>query len=694
MINEKSNTKKPMKLCHAAILLIFSYLSFYSVSMAQQTKPYELSSVNITGSGEFSETELKKIIQSKESPFWLWKFLDSFTPFGSSPTYFDSTAVTVDLVSLKSFYASNGFFETDFDYSYKIDTSSRTAELNYFIKDGKPFTYGKIVVHGFENLSLIRSLTSRYTSLSSTERFNQGKLASHMDQVLSILKNNGFMLTSFDSTIIIIDTLKKKTALDIYFSPGNRYSYSEIRVEKNGEGKNLVSDDLIKYVANINVDQIYSEEEIAKSRLRLARTGLFNTINLKGVVDDTLGNKVPLSIFGDIGIMNELSPEVFIDNEFNTSNIGLGLSYTRKNFFGDARKLTLSTRFKVNDIQNFRFSSTSERDSTFQTQVDVSLLLEQPFFFRRNISASLESYYKTYNISNTRFQNGGGKLKMAVDMPTYTFVNLLNPYLTLDILGYDIGLSVSGVPFVRTLNSTTTLFGSEIGSTTANDFFYPFQGYNLNQIIELAYTTTTTTDKGEFISDSLGVKEISKDDIGLFYKLQTSFANYFSMSRDNNTVLALKFKIGYIQSFVGGEELIPPNQTFFAGGANSVRGWRARELVPETKVEFIGVTKPVEDNIRGGTFIVEGSFEYRRKFNPDFGFTIFTDYGNTWNGYKEFRFNDIAVAVGVGVRYYSPFAPFRIDFGWKLWDPQNQVTLFKRAFWHAFEFHFGIGEAF
>src|SRR3989304_10472823 len=334
-----------MKLCHAAILLIFSYLSFYSVSMAQQTKPYELSSVNITGSGEFSETELKKIIQSKESPFWLWKFLDSFTPFGSSPTYFDSTAVTVDLVSLKSFYASNGFFETDFDYSYKIDTSSRTAELNYFIKDGKPFTYGKIVVHGFENLSLIRSLTSRYTSLSSTERFNQGKLASHMDQVLSILKNNGFMLTSFDSTIIIIDTLKKKTALDIYFSPGNRYSYSEIRVEKNGEGKNLVSDDLIKYVANINVDQIYSEEEIAKSRLRLARTGLFNTINLKGVVDDTLGNKVPLSIFGDIGIMNELSPEVFIDNEFNTSNIGLGLSYTRKNFFGDARKLTLSTRF-------------------------------------------------------------------------------------------------------------------------------------------------------------------------------------------------------------------------------------------------------------------------------------------------------------------------------------------------------------
>jgi outer membrane protein insertion porin family len=167
-----------------------------------------------------------------------------------------------------------------------------------------------------------------------------------------------------------------------------------------------------------------------------------------------------------------------------------------------------------------------------------------------------------------------------------------------------------------------------------------------------------------------------------------------ALSRDNNTVFGLKFKIGYIQAFVGGDELIPPNQTFFAGGANSVRGWRARELVPETSVSFIGVTNPEEDNIRGGTFIIEGSFEYRRKFNPDFGFVFFLDYGNTWNGYQRIQIDQIALAIGTGLRYYSPFAPFRIDFGWKLWDPQNQITLIDRAFWQAFEFHFGIGEAF
>ena len=679
----------------AAFILMIIISQLCSNIYAQPGELYELSSIEFIGNNEFSDSDLKNVIQSKENPFWLWKFFESFTPFGSPPVYFDSLAITVDIISLKSFYAVNGFFETSFSYSYDVDTSSKSVVLTYPLLEGTEFTYGKINVHGLNKVEYLHSQIIPYTSLSNTERFNQEKLQRHMSNVLSILKNNGYMLAMFDSTLIIMDTLMNKTDLEIYFTTGDKYLFDEIRVEKNGEGKDLVSDELIKYVASIEVGQMYNAEEIAKSRLRLARTGLFNSINLKGVIEDTVSNKVPLNIKGTIGSMNDLSPEVFIDNEFNTSNIGIGLSYSRKNFFGDARKLTLSTKFKVNDIQNFNFFSTSEGDSIIQTQVDVRLLLEQPFFFSRSISASLEAYYKTYNIFETRFENEGGRLNLAIDMPVHSFINLLNPYLNLDILGYDIFSKVNGVQLVTNPRSTAAILGSAVGSTTANDFFFPVKGYNLNQILELALTRTKVNFSGQYIQDSVGLAEITTDDdIGFYYKLQTTFTNYIGVSRDNNTVLGMKFKIGYIQTFVGGDGLIPPNQTFFAGGANSVRGWRARELVPESRISFIGATNPAEDNIRGGTFILEGSFEYRRKFNPDFGNTFFLDYGNTWNGYKGIQLEEIALAVGFGLRYYSPFAPFRIDFGWKLWDPQNQISLFERAFWQAFEFHFGIGEAF
>ena len=680
---------------YAVIFLFFLICFWGNTSYAQSSfNDIELTEINFKGNKEFSASDLKSIIQSKESPFWLWKFFNSFSFLGSPPEFFDSTAISVDVVSLKSFYASQGFFQAAITASYKIDTTSRAAALTYQIKEGPVFTYRNKTWHGLEDLGYLDRFTSPYTTFLGGYRFMETQVSNNVNEVLSILKNNGFMLATFDSTIITIDSVQKATDLDIYFTPGNRYRYNEIKIEKSGEGKNLVSDELIRYATGIQDSQYYSDDEIAKSRLRLARTGLFNTINLRGIVEDTMGNFVPLGIYGDIGTMNDLSPEVFIDNEFRSSNIGIGLSYTRKNFLGDARKLTLSTRGKVNDIQNFSFASKSAKDSTFQTQIDLSLLIEQPFFLRRNISASMEAFYKTYNISRVRFENAGGKLRLAVDMPTYTFVNLLNPYLTLDILGYDINLAVNNETFVRTPTSTTSILGSEIGSSTTNDFFYPTTGYNLNQVVEVALTGTRTTDQGQYIQDSLGVSEVQNSKTGLYYKLQTTFSQYFTMSKDKRSVLAWKLKVGYIHTFVGGAELIPPNQTFFAGGANSVRGWRARQLVPSTQVQFIGVTEPVNDNIRGGTFIIEGSIEHRRKVEPEIGLAVFLDYGNTWNGYKEFQFKQLAVAIGWGVRYYSPFAPFRIDFGWMLWDPVNEKTLFQRSFLKSFEFHFGIGEAF
>ena len=133
-----------MKHCLVAILYVVIYLLSCSNSFAQQSANYELSSINFKGNSEFSDSELRKVIQSKESPFWLWKFLDSFTPFGSSVTYFDSSTINVDIVSLKSFYAVNGFFKADFSYSYQLDSSSQSAELSFFINEGYGFPYGNI----------------------------------------------------------------------------------------------------------------------------------------------------------------------------------------------------------------------------------------------------------------------------------------------------------------------------------------------------------------------------------------------------------------------------------------------------------------------------------------------------------------------------------------------------------------------
>ena len=664
-----------------------------SSNFAQEDDRYELSSINFIGNESFDDSELKAVIQNEENPFWLWRFLYSTVSFlGSPPNYFDSTAVSVDVISLKSFYSVNGFFKAEINYSFLIDTVNKTAELTYLINENSPHTYGEIKFYGLEKLSdEMNNAIDEYVKYAGGDRYSQENVQKKNDAIITYLKNNGFMLARYDSTVVKIDTVIAKTDIKTYFTKGSWYTYDDIKIERDGESSSQVSYELIKYLANINVGDTYREVELSKSRIRLARTGLFSSINLKGEIRDSSISKVQLLITGTVGSLNELSPEVFADNEFGFFNIGVGASYTRKNFLGDARKFTIRARFRLNDITNIRFDPDLFKES-IQTEIDLSAILEQPFLFSRNIAGRLEGYLKSYNISSVDYENFGANFTAAFDMPSYTFVNLLNPYLRFDRLSYSIpALEFEGDTVTVSPSTFTSSLGSELGSTTTDDLFYPTEGRIISLISELSSANV----KWDVKNLQTGESRLAVDSLGFYYKLQVTLGFYFNVSRDNRTVLGIKAKSGYIGMLSGDAALVSPNQTFFAGGSNSVRGWRGRELIPSDQLLNLFPPSLNEQlKIRGGNILLEGSFEYRRKFEEDLGFVVFTDYGNTWNEINDIRIDQIAVAVGTGLRYYSPIAPFRIDFGFKFYDPGDQKFIFDKKFFSTMVIHFGIGEAF
>ncbi|MBT8383218.1 MAG: BamA/TamA family outer membrane protein [Ignavibacteria bacterium] len=674
------------------VLLIFVFSVVNLLTFAQQAEQYELSSISFSGNNNFSDTELKLVLQSKENPWWLWRFLDSFTFLGSPPNYFDSTSVLIDIISLKSFYAVNGFFEADIIQNYEIDTSGKSVELEFIVDENDMFTFGDSKTLGLQNLSdFDKSKINQFLQYSTRSKFSQNFVQTNNESIINYLRNSGYMLSEYDSSVIKIDSVINKVHMTSFFTLGKWYNYSDIRIEKSGEGEQYVSDELIKYLSNINPGDTYKEDELFKSRVRLARTGLFNTVNLSPVEEDTSGSKVPLLIIGNVGSLNELSPEVFADNELSTFNLGVGASYVRKNFLGDARKLTVRLRFRVRDVTNLKFGA-GQLDETFQSEIDLSTVIEQPFLFSRSIAGRLEGFLKSYRIFQVDYENFGAIFTSTVDMPSYTFVNLLNPFLRFERLTYDVPFtSIEGDSASLSPRTLTFSLGTEVGSTTTNDIFFPTAGRTLSLITEISSADV----KWEVLDRRNSASEVFLDSLGFYLKLQLTYGSYFSISRDENTVLGIKVKSGYIQMLSGDPALVSPNQTFFAGGSNSVRGWKARDLIPKNPPDdLFPPTINEQFRIRGGIFLLEGSFEYRRKFEEQFGFALFADYGNTWNNLNEVRFDEIAVAVGTGLRYYSPIAPFRIDFGFKFYDPADKKFIFDKAVFKTLVFHFGIGEAF
>jgi outer membrane translocation and assembly module TamA len=182
-----------------------------------------------------------------------------------------------------------------------------------------------------------------------------------------------------------------------------------------------------------------------------------------------------------------------------------------------------------------------------------------------------------------------------------------------------------------------------------------------------------------------------------YAKIFNNNSFYFDISGGRAlTIFGKHIEIGDIIEYGSGENIVPVDRLykFFSGGGNSLRGWGAQES---------GI---LADPRNGGKFLLEGSFEIRRKPFPQRSFlhplwiVVFTDYGNVWESAGKFRLNQVAFAAGFGIRYDTFVGPVRIDLGFRLFDPnapEGERWLWQKPseiFKSKYAIQFGLGNAF
>jgi outer membrane protein assembly factor BamA len=238
--------------------------------------------------------------------------------------------------------------------------------------------------------------------------------------------------------------------------------------------------------------------------------------------------------------------------------------------------------------------------------------------------------------------------------------------------------------------------------------------------------------KGHFTSiatDGWNIFMSLSDLSGIARYARFQFAHFHFFSLAKNLVLATKFKAGHIMQ-LDDNSVIPFDRQFFAGGANSVRGWPARQLHysyrntqnASNTEDFNSDQFEFDSDIVGSSTLVEGSIEFRYHFNrptnlssqladqiSSIGFTGFIDFGNAFGWYAESPdrqtsldpidyFTKLAVSIGAGLRYDMPIGPLRADVAFPFFGPKvgtsNYMTY---TFSEAFKspvFYIGIGHAF
>ncbi len=177
--------------------------------------------------------------------------------------------------------------------------------------------------------------------------------------------------------------------------------------------------------------------------------------------------------------------------------------------------------------------------------------------------------------------------------------------------------------------------------------------------------------KGIFFSQTVAYASPA---LGSDLNLLRSFGQLFALKRiARNTYFAIGIRVGLGSGF--GQPL-PLSERFFAGGGSSVRGFGLDEVGPKSPDSQVPV---------GGDALLILNQEIRYPIYHRLSGVVFLDIGNVYESLSDFKLFSTREAAGVGLRWNSPFAMLRLDWGFKL-D--------RRPGESGSVIHFSIGQAF
>lgn len=586
-----------------------------------------------------------------------------------SKTY-KQQVVSDDIFKLKKFYFDNGFFETEVDTLIKLNYEDGEASVTYIIKENKRYRIDSFKINGIENISeeAAKKITSIKT-IKNNDFYNKSLIIQYENEILDSLQNTGYMnarlkidsgtvITRFKKEGTVVVSISVLGADTIYY-----FGSTDINIKNNVYGLRA---EYPKEEIIYKEGEIFSKNKKLETEHNMAMIPIISSAKLNPV--STSGDRINFSADITLNKKNELTPYIKGSNFENRFYIGAGIRYLNRYFLSGNMSLVLELEEDYN--------------SPGINRTELSATITKPHFLARKITLinrlavgfnNVENY-KNYFIANLSTLN--------YFIAPHTFYNNAFVDLTEELIWvkYDTIATGRQTQFNSFLSITFEHNSTDNVLNPTSGFYHSILAGNAGLLPKLV---TGLISKSVFYSQ--------------FFKAYTLNKVYFPLGKKDETVLASNIKIGDIIEYGSGENIIPvqPYYRFFSGGSSSVRGWNAKE-------NGILINK-----INGGKFLFEGSIELRKRLFPssegfikNLGGAFFVDYGNVWESHKEFKFSQISLAIGFGIRYDLFVGPIRFDFGFRLYDPQapdGEKWLFSnpgRIFKDKFTVHFGIGQAF
>jgi outer membrane protein insertion porin family len=464
----------------------------------------------------------------------------------------------------------------------------------------------------------------------------------------------------------------------------------------NGEAP--IDPGLIELQNYLEKQNYYKEYYLERSYTRLLQLGLFQAI--KPVIVEVPGtNLVDVHYY----LVPAKKQSFGFEPRFTNSNGFLGVqssvNYTNKNLFGGGERFTFSLGGGF-ESQPPIFDQTLDGEEnpnagrSFNTfEIGPSIKFDIPGLFPTKVTLlSKRKRPRTVISSAFNYQNRADFTREVIQM------NYLWRFYGEKTQVFQAGLPFASIikfvsidksqAFEERLNQLEDLF---LINAYSNQFIwqdwkltYEFNNKDRDnkKTKNQFYMNSTFDPAGNVLSLFKNIQDTTE--YGQRTIFGVGYAQFLRVDNDFNFAQPLGKKSGvHLRLLAGGgvpygntTTSLPYDYSFFAGGANDNRGWRARQLGP-------GGYKYYLDTNRLGTQIgdirIGGSAELRFSLGGSLRGALFFDAGNVWTLNEDINrpgskfssnwFREIALSGGVGIRYDLDFFIVRLDFGLPLTNP-------------------------
>ncbi len=443
--------------------------------------------------------------------------------------------------------------------------------------------------------------------------------------------------------------------------------------------------------------------EISRSNLRRLGIGAGASLLIRNIFKGA--ENLSLSVDGAFGL---LSREIFQEDYFSEIGGEITLDFPRiwfpflntskliPNYTLPKTRIALGTSFQKNiglDKQTFNTTLGYNWTPNEFKKNSIELLNVQ---YVRNVNSNrfFDVYRTTYNQLNDiasdqavsplvdpTYFNEDGNLTTPSEAQTGTIPGTTG--FISDVRSGVIPTSNSGFT-QEDFNNVNSIAEREERLTENNLIFatnYTFNKNNRNGITDnnfyqFRFKLESAGNLLSGLSNLIAFNENDRDQLLVFgvpfsqyVKTEFDVVKYWALSRSN--VLAARTFIGIAIPY-GNSENIPFVRSYFAGGSNDNRAWFPYSLGP-------GSTSAIND-FNEANLKIALNLEYRFPIVGDINGALFADAGNIWNVFDDVEnpdaiftgfdsLRDIALGTGFGLRYDFTYFLFRLDLGFKTYNP-------------------------